>query len=148
MKGFSFPLGTRVTGVLFFVLVTSVFAYVWLDNPKFVAGPIDAPEIFMTLVTLGMVTLGALGLLVNLARTEILNDGLKWGIILHRALPFSEIDYVHSVSTSPLVLRVVDRHGIRYSIWGTSRFRKPFLQLQQRFPHPSSPVHQVQKNDQ
>ena len=90
VEGHSFSLPVRICGLGVFLLIP-MFAWIWIDDPQFVEGVVDGPEMFMAIVTVGMVLLGIWGSLINFSKTRVTADAIEWGIICRHHLPLSEI---------------------------------------------------------
>jgi hypothetical protein len=136
VEGHSFSLPVRICGLGVFLLIP-MFAWIWIDDPQFVEGVVDGPEMFMAIVTVGMVLLGIWGSLINFSKTRVTADAIEWGIICRHHLPLSEISFVESVSNylSVTVLDLRGKDGKTYEVYGgTAALRWTFLTLQRRCP--------------
>jgi hypothetical protein len=134
--GHSFSLPVRICGLGVFLLIP-LFVWIWIDDPEFVDGPVDDPEIFMAVATVGMVLLGLWGFLINFTKTRVTAEAIEWGIIRRRRLQLSDIGFVESVSNylSVTVLDLRGKDGKTYEVYGgTAALRRTFLTLQMRCP--------------
>lgn len=137
VEGHSFSLPVRICGLLVFLVINPLFVWLWIDDPQFVEGAVDGPEIFMAVITVGMGLLGFWGLLINFAKTRVTAEAVEWGIFRRHRLPLSEISLVEKVSNflSVTVLDLRGKDGKTYEIYGgTASLRWAFLTLQQRWP--------------
>ena len=135
--GPSFSWLARLSGLFCFVFINPLFIYIWIDNPKFVSGPIDFPEIFMGVVTAGMIALGVIGLFTFFARTEVHRGWLVMRWARRRNVGFDEIAFVESLGCHLgchiMTLRLTNGRRSEF-VGGTAGLAEAFALIAEYYP--------------
>lgn len=133
VEGHSFSRLVRVCGLICFLLINPLFLWIWVDDPKFVEGPIDFPEIFMGTVTVAVEILGVFGLMTVFAKTRVTAEAIEWGLYRRRELALDQIGRVLSIFTFRMttIMQLVDKDGRRHEITaGTPELLQAFQKIQ------------------
>ena len=120
-------------GLVVFLLIDPLIVWIWIDDPPFVEGAIDSPDVVVAIVSIGMGLLGFWGMLIDFAKTRVTSDSIEWGTFRWHRLPLSEIGLVENVSNflsvTVLDLRGNDvdrsRRGWRAGLWHPQRRGQP-----------------------
>jgi hypothetical protein len=110
----------RYCGLFCFLFINPLFIYIWFDNPKFVSGEINFPEIFMGIVTILMVSLGCWGFLAFFQKTYLYPDRIVTkGLFKDKILNLKDIDRIHKTfvfwDTSFIQLILKEGNKIEFS---------------------------------
>ena len=102
----------RIYALFCFFFLNPLFVYVWLDNPKFVNGKIDFPEIFMAVTTILMLSLGFWGFFACFEKVYLYDDRIVIkGLFRRRELnlrdvsKFDKVHWLHGTAVITLLLK-------------------------------------------